>query len=146
MCESSPPLTRSRPDRTGHFGPDLAGTREERFQDSRSVHNNVAMQGKVLAGVLAVGGACLLLGPRFFAARQTGAGADPSPPNATGQKPAFPGQTRAPVRKADVAFDVVTVARDLENPWSVAFLPGGKMLVTERPGRMRVVTADGSKS
>lgn len=73
-------------------------------------------------------------------------GVDPRPPNGTGQTPAFPGQTDAPERKLGVAFDVVTVAEGLETPWSVAFLPNGKMLVTERPGRLRVVSADGTKS
>ena len=34
---------------------------------------------------------------------------------------------------------VVVVARGLEQPWSIAFLPGGDMLVTERPGRLRLV-------
>ena len=38
---------------------------------------------------------------------------------------------------------VVTVAHGLVNPWSLAFLPDGRMLVTERPGRMRIVNADG---
>lgn len=36
-------------------------------------------------------------------------------------------------------FRVVTVADSLVNPWSIAFLPGGDMLVTERPGRLRIV-------
>lgn len=36
-------------------------------------------------------------------------------------------------------YRVVTVAEGLENPWSIAFLPGGDMLVTERPGRLRIV-------
>ena len=36
-------------------------------------------------------------------------------------------------------FRVVTVAEGLEHPWSMAFLPGGDMLVTERPGRLRIV-------
>lgn len=35
------------------------------------------------------------------------------------------------------------VAEGLEHPWAVAFLPQGRFLVTERPGRMRVVEADG---
>ena len=35
------------------------------------------------------------------------------------------------------------VASGLQNPWAVAFLPEGRFLVTERPGRLRVVEADG---
>jgi glucose/arabinose dehydrogenase len=73
-------------------------------------------------------------------------GVDPRPPNGQGQVPAFPGQTRAPERKAGIAFEVVTVASGLESPWGLAFLPDGRMLVTEKPGRLRVVTADGTMS
>jgi glucose/arabinose dehydrogenase len=73
-------------------------------------------------------------------------GVDPRPPNAPHQSPAFPGQTRAPEKRLGVAFDVVTVVEGLQNPWSVAFVPGGKMLVTERPGRLRVVGTDGKLS
>jgi glucose/arabinose dehydrogenase len=73
-------------------------------------------------------------------------GVDPRPPNGTGQKPAFAGQTRAPERRSNVAFEVVTVAEGLQNPWGLTFLPDGRMLVTERPGRLRVVGADGRLS
>ncbi|MDI1344939.1 MAG: PQQ-dependent sugar dehydrogenase [Pseudolabrys sp.] len=38
---------------------------------------------------------------------------------------------------------VDTVARGLVHPWALAFLPDGRMLVTERPGRIRIVTRDG---
>ena len=41
---------------------------------------------------------------------------------------------------------VETVARGLVHPWSLAFLPDGRMLVTERPGRMRIVTREGALS
>jgi len=41
---------------------------------------------------------------------------------------------------------VRTVAAGLEHPWSVAFLPDGRFLVTERPGRMRIVDAKGNVS
>ena len=40
----------------------------------------------------------------------------------------------------------VTLAKGLEFPWALAFLPDGRMLVTERPGRIRFVGADGALS
>jgi len=39
-------------------------------------------------------------------------------------------------------FRVVTLLKGLEYPWSVAFLPDGRMLVTERVGRLRLVGQD----
>jgi glucose/arabinose dehydrogenase len=40
----------------------------------------------------------------------------------------------------------VEVAQGLEHPWGLAFLPDGRMLVTERPGRLRIVSRDGTLS
>ena len=48
----------------------------------------------------------------------------------------------APLAHAD-ALRTETVAGGLENPWAVAFLPEGRFLVTERPGRLRVIDAQG---
>jgi glucose/arabinose dehydrogenase len=41
---------------------------------------------------------------------------------------------------------VETFAKGLQNPWGLAFLPDGRMLVTERPGRLRIVAKDGTLS
>ena len=87
----------------------------------------------------------ILLAATLMAAQQQPP-PDPTKPNAPHQTPAFEGQTRAPERKTNVAFDVVTVAEGLEKPWGLTFLPSGKMLVTEKPGRLRVMTADGKLS
>lgn len=63
--------------------------------------------------------------------------------NAPEQSPAFTGQTRACGISSNVSFDVSVVATGLENPWSVEPLPGGDFLVTERPGRLRIVSGSG---
>jgi glucose/arabinose dehydrogenase len=44
------------------------------------------------------------------------------------------------IRSEEHAFRVVKIVEGLEHPWSVAFLPDGRMLITERPGRLRVVS------
>jgi glucose/arabinose dehydrogenase len=41
---------------------------------------------------------------------------------------------------------VETIVSGLTNPWSLAFLPDGRMLVTEKPGRLRIATRDGKLS
>ena len=45
--------------------------------------------------------------------------------------------------KTHVAFQVTVLAKGLEHPWAVEPLPDGRLLVTERPGRMRIVGAQG---
>ncbi len=68
------------------------------------------------------------------------------PANGADQKPAFAGQTRAPEKKSNVTYEVVTVAQGLQNPWGMTFLPDKRILVTEKPGRLRIVNADGTLS
>ena len=49
-------------------------------------------------------------------------------------------------QSAGEAPQLETVVEGLEYPWSLAFLPDGRMLVTEKPGRLRIVTPDGEVS
>jgi glucose/arabinose dehydrogenase len=65
------------------------------------------------------------------------------PPELSTDKPAFPGQTRAPF-KATTPVKVATLTDRLKAPWSLAFLPDGRMLVTEKAGTMRIVDAKGA--
>ncbi|HEY7746650.1 MAG TPA: PQQ-dependent sugar dehydrogenase [Desulfuromonadales bacterium] len=43
------------------------------------------------------------------------------------------------IKSREHAFRVVKIVAGLEHPWGLAFLPDGRMLVTERPGRLRIV-------
>jgi len=56
-----------------------------------------------------------------------------------------PAETQT-VRSSAGPIAVETFAHGLVHPWSLAFLPDGRMLVTERPGRMRIVGRDGRLS
>jgi glucose/arabinose dehydrogenase len=68
---------------------------------------------------------------------------DKRPPELDSDHPVFPGQTHAPYHKTtDVA--VTTIAGGLDNPWAVALLPSGRFLITEKPGRIRILNRDGS--
>ena len=61
------------------------------------------------------------------------------------QSPAQQGPApRSPTpRTRDDVVRGETVARGLSNPWALEFLPDGRILVTERPGRLRIVERDG---
>ena len=71
-------------------------------------------------------------------------GEDAAPAKAATAAPkALPTQT---VTSQNGPVTVTTIASGLEHPWSVALLPHGGFLVTERPGRLRHVSADGAVS
>lgn len=76
-----------------------------------------------------------------------GAPLETAPPNVPEFKPAFPGQTRAPAVETRTPLRVTEIATGFDEPWAVAFLPDGRMLVTEKPtGKLYVVTSAGKKS
>jgi glucose/arabinose dehydrogenase len=61
-------------------------------------------------------------------------------------EPAFPEQTRAPASDSGVTPVAETFAEPLEHAWGIDVLPDGGYLVTERPGRLRVVSERGEIS
>ena len=71
---------------------------------------------------------------------------DTRPETKTDDHSLWENQTRAPYEPSGVAYTVTTVTDKLVAPWAIAFLPGGQMLVTEKQGNMRIVSADGAVS
>ena len=63
--------------------------------------------------------------------------------NAPEQRPTFPEQTRARGMQSGSAFEVTVLARGLNKPWAVEPLPNGDLLITEKPGMLRIVSAAG---
>jgi glucose/arabinose dehydrogenase/mono/diheme cytochrome c family protein len=71
---------------------------------------------------------------------------DRRPPEKADDRPAFPEQTRAPYH-ASAPFRVTTLVDKMPAPWSLAFLPDGKILFTERlPGKLRILDTNGKVS
>lgn len=78
-------------------------------------------------------------------AQAPGAAVAQGAPN-TNYQPAFPEQTRAPAERSNVSIAHEVVAEGLNHPWAIAFLPDGRMLVTERSGGLRLLTREGALS
>ncbi len=77
---------------------------------------------------------------------EKGQSIDTRPSSKTDDHSLWEGQTRAPYEPGDVAYTVTTVTDKLVAPWAITFLPDGKMLVTEKQGNLRTVSADGAVS
>ena len=60
--------------------------------------------------------------------------------------PLYEGQTRAPLAARSPPFVIEEFVNGLNRPWALAHMPNGKMLVTEVPGRLRIISADGEVS
>ncbi|MBX9576167.1 MAG: PQQ-dependent sugar dehydrogenase [Caulobacteraceae bacterium] len=92
------------------------------------------------ASIVALLAAC---GPGVAQDPAPGAPVETRPANAPDQRPAFEGQTRAPGVRTEATLTHAVVASGLVEPWGLALLPDGNWLVTERPGRLRMITAQG---
>ena len=65
-------------------------------------------------------------------------------PNTPEPIPAFPGQTDAPPPSSPSSgYRVETITDQLSGPWSMAFLPNGHIIYTDRPGDMRTISPEG---
>ena len=93
------------------------------------------------ASLLVLAAACGANGQDAPAA--PGAPVETRPANNPDQKPAFEGQTRAPGVRTEASMANAVVASGLVHPWGLALLPSGQWLVTEKPGRLRVISAEG---
>jgi len=93
--------------------------------------------------LLVLAAACGANGESANAPPQAGAPLETRPANNPDQQPAFAGQTRAPGVKTEQAMSHTVVASGLVHPWGLAALPDGRWLVTEKPGRLRIVTTQG---
>lgn len=91
----------------------------------------LALSGAMLAGILATSAPSAQTAPATAAAAPA---PRPAPPP---HKPLEAGPWVFDSEQAKFQVEVVT--RDLRNPWSLAFLPDGGMLVTERSGRLRII-------
>lgn len=96
------------------------------------------------ASLLVLAGACnASTGPQDAATTAPGAPLETRPAEGVGQTPAFENQTRAPSVQSTVTMAHAVVASGLENPWGLAQMPDGAWLITEKPGRLRIVDAQG---
>ena len=68
--------------------------------------------------------------------------AETAAPNAP-YKPLLPNQTRAPQPAQKAEVETAVVAKGLDSPWAMEFLPDQRILVTEKGGKLRIVGKDG---
>lgn len=88
----------------------------------------------------------LVLSSAMLAGAALAAPVEQGEPNVPEFRPAFEGQTRADAMQSRTEVVGEVFARGLQNPWGITALPGGGYLVTERPGRMRFLSAGGKLS
>lgn len=85
----------------------------------------------------------LLLAACHGASRPSQSDSTGYPPPNSDYKPAFPGQTRAPMVHTQTALDITVLDSSLPHPWGICNLPDGRFLITGKMGVMWIETMDG---
>lgn len=106
----------------------------------------VAAQDRGQSGNLAPGGGSKEQSRAQSANLRPGAPVESGPKSVPEFQPAFSGQTRVPAVRTRAAIVVTEIATGFVKPWAIAFLPDGRMLVTEKSGQLRIVNSRGDKS
>lgn len=75
----------------------------------------------------------------------SGPSVETNAPN-TNYRPAFAGQTRIAARTTTARYRADVIATSLTSPWGITSLPDGRLLITEKTGRMRIATTTGTLS
>ena len=108
------------------------------------------MRASLLTASAALAAALVACGPAPAqpspAADQAGPPVESRPANAPDQKPAFINQTRAPGLNSHTVGQYQVLASGLDHPWGMTFLPTGEIVLTERAGRLRILSKDGKLS
>lgn len=95
--------------------------------------------------LILIAAACLFAACARAAPQDAGSSVERGEAN-TDFSPAFSQQTRAPLRASGSVIAIEEIARGMDHPWAIALLPDGRALVSERSGRLRVVSRDGEIS
>ena len=99
----------------------------------------------ILAGALILTISCSKKDDQKPGTSYTGAPVETNPANTT-YSPAFAGQTRINGTTTNTPYQSSIVTSALASPWGIAALPDGRLLITQKSGSMRIVTATGTVS
>lgn len=99
------------------------------------IHRLIQVSGSAIALAALIGCATASTSPNTSTVAQNSEPATPATQTTTSPSPTPATKEVAAAQR----FQKATVLENLEHPWSVAWLPDGAMLITERPGRLRIV-------
>lgn len=104
---------------------------------------NIFLAGMIASTFLVLSGCSKSNKPNLDERSKGSTPVETNPPN-TNYSPAFAGQTRVSSVRTTTPYRASIVTSALSGPWGITSLPGGRFLITEKAGRMRIVSATGT--